>query len=306
MATNDPLDGEHGRHAEHPARIPARGWRDILLRIMDQMDSNHLSITAAGISYFALLAIFPGLAALVSLYGLFSDPMMVQRQLASVKTIIPFEAYAIIENQLHKIASQPETSLSIGFIGGLLLTLFSANRGVMTMIEAMNIVYEERETRGFIKLNLLSLFYTFVMILTIVISMIIIVIAPAVLAFLPVPGIVEVLVKYLPWPFLAAMIVLLLNFTYCYFPNRRRAKWRWITYGSAVATLVWILASLLFSFYVSNFGDYNKTYGSVGAVVVLMIWFYISAFIVLLGGTLNAEMEHQTAVRQESHQSVQA
>lgn len=296
MATNDAQDGEHGRHAEHPAGIPARGWRDILLRIKDQMDNNHLSITAAGISYFALLAIFPGLAALVSLYGLFSDPMMVQRQLAAVKTIIPFEAYAIIENQLHKIASQPQSSLSIGFIGGLLLTLFSANRGVMTMIEAMNIVYEERETRGVIKLNLLSLFYTFVMILTIVISITIIVIAPAVLAFLPVPGMVEVLVKYLPWPFLAAMIVLLLNFTYSYFPNRRRAKWQWITYGSAVATLVWIVASLLFSFYVSNFGDYNKTYGSVGAVVVLMIWFYISAFIVLLGGTLNAEMEHQTAV----------
>lgn len=296
MATNDPQDGEHGRQAEHPATIPARGWRDILLRIRDQMDSNHLSITAAGISYFALLAIFPGLAALVSLYGLFSDPMMVQRQLASVKTIIPFEAYALIENQLHKIASQPQGSLSIGFVGGLLLTLFSANKGVMTMIEAMNIVYEEKETRGFIKLNLLSLFYTFVMILTIIISMVIIVIAPAVLAFLPVPDVVEALVKYLPWPFLAAMIVLLLNFTYCYFPNRRRAKWRWITYGSAVATLVWIVASLLFSFYVSNFGDYNKTYGSVGAVVVLMIWFYISAFIVLLGGTLNAETEHQTAV----------
>ena len=296
MAFRDPDDGAHGRPAEHPAKIPARGWRDILLRIKDQMDGNHLSITAAGIAYFAFLAIFPGLAALVSLYGLFSDPTAVQRQLSAVQTIIPFEAYAIIENQLHKIALQPPSSLSFGFIGGLLLTLFSANKGVMAMIEAMNIVYEEKETRGFIKLNLLSLFYTFVMTLTIAISIIIIVIAPAVLAFLPVPDMVEALVKYLPWPFLAAMIILLLNFTYCYFPNRRRAKWRWITYGSAVAALVWIVASILFSFYVSNFGDYNKTYGSVGAVVVLMIWFYISAFIVLLGGTLNAEMEHQTAV----------
>jgi len=296
MPTRDLDDVERGRHAEHPKKIPARGWRDILLRMKEQMDNNHLSITAAGIAYFALLAVFPGLAALVSLYGLFSDPMMVQQQLASVKTIIPPEAYTIIEGQLHTIAAQPQGTLSFGFAGGLLLTLFSANKGVITMIEAMNIVYEEEETRGFIKLNLLSLFYTFVMILIIVISIVIIVIAPAVLAFLPVPGMVEALVKYLPWPFLAAIIVLLLNFTYCYFPNRRRAKWRWITYGSIVAALVWILASVLFSFYVNNFGDFNKTYGSVGAVVVLMMWFYISAFIVLLGGTLNAETEHQTAV----------
>lgn len=294
MSTRNDEDQRHGRHAEHPAKIPKRGWRDILLRIKDQMNNNHLSITAAGIAYFALLAIFPGLAALVSLYGLFSDPLMVEQQLASVKTIIPPEAYSLIEGQLHTIASQPAGSLGFGFIGGLFLTLFSANKGVMTMIEAMNIVYEEEERRGFIKLNLLSLFYTFAMILTIVVSMIIIVVAPAVLAFLPVPGMVEALVKYLPWPFLAVIVVMLLNFTYCYFPNRRRAKWRWITYGSIVAAVVWIVASVLFSFYANNFGNFNKTYGSVGAVVVLMMWFYISAFIVLLGGTLNAEMEHQT------------
>ena len=295
MSTRDSDDIRHGRLAEHPKKIPSRGWRDILLRMKEQMDNNHLSITAAGIAYFALLAVFPGLAALVSLYGLFSDPTMVEQHLASIRTIIPPEAYTLIEGQLHTIAAQPAGSLGFGFIGGLLLTLFSANKGVMAMIEAMNIVYEEEERRGFFKLNLLSLLYTFVMILTIVVSMIIIVIAPAVLAFLPVPGMVEVLVKYLPWPFLAVIIVLLLNFTYCYFPNRRRAKWRWITYGSIVATVVWVLASVLFSFYANNFGNFNKTYGSVGAVVVLMMWFYISAFIVLLGGTLNAEMEHQTA-----------
>jgi len=296
MAFSEPDNGAHGRHADHPAKIPVKGWRDILLRMKDQMDANHLSITAAGVAYFAFLALFPGLAALVSLYGLFSDPMTVQKQLATVQSIMPYEAYAIIENQLQKIATQPQASLGLGFIGGLLLTLFSANKGVITMIEAMNIVYEEEETRGFFKLNLLSLFYTFVMILVNVISIIFIVIAPAVLAFLPLPGFAEALIKYLPWPFLALMIILLLDFTYCYFPNRRRVKWRWITYGSAIASGVWILASSLFSFYVSNFGNFNETYGSVGAVVVLMMWFYISAFIVLLGGTLNAEMEHQTAL----------
>lgn len=296
MAQSDREDRAHGRQAHDPKDIPARGWRDIMMRIKDQMDGNHLSITAAGIAYFAFLAMFPALAALVSLYGLFADPSTVQQQLASVKSIMPAEAYAIIQNQLHKIATQPSASLGLGFIGGLLLTLISANKGVKTMIEAMNIVYEEEETRGFIKLNLLSLFYTFVMILMIVLSMIIIVIAPAILAFLPLPEVAQALIKYLPWPFLALILILLLNFTYCYFPNRRRAKWRWITYGSAVASIVCILSSALFSYYVSNFGSFNETYGSVGAVVVLMMWFYISAFIVLLGGTLNAEMEHQTAV----------
>jgi membrane protein len=291
-----PVNGARGRHADHPAKIPSKGWRDIVLRIKDQMAANHLSITAAGIAYFAFLAIFPALAALVSLYGLFFDPMSVQQQLATVQSIMPREAFAIIENQLQTITSQPQANLGLGFVGGLLLTLFSANKGVVTLIEAMNIVYEEKETRGFLKRNLLSLFYTFVMIVMIVISLIFLVIAPSILAFLPLPGFAEILIKYLPWPFLALIIMLLLNFTYCYFPSRNRAKWRWITYGSALASGVWIAASALFAFYVSNFGNFNKTYGSVGAVVVLMIWFFISAYIVLLGGTLNAEMEHQTEV----------
>lgn len=296
MAFREPDNEAHGRHADHPAEIPAPGWRDILLRIKDQMEANHLSITAAGIAYFAFLAIFPGLAALVSLYGLFSDPMSVQKQLATVQSIMPQDAFAIIENQLKNIATQPQASLGLGFVGGLLLTLFSAGKGVSALIEAMNIVYEEQETRGFFKRNLLSLLYTLVIILMIVLCLIFLVITPVVLSFLRLPGISEALIKYLPWPFLALMIVLLLDFTYCYFPNRRRAKWRWVTYGSVFASGVWILASALFSFYVSNFGNFNQTYGSVGAVVVLMMWFYISAYIVLLGGTLNAEMEHQTAV----------
>lgn len=297
MATKKTGDAQRrrGRQAEKPTQIPAKGWRDILLRIKEKIDRNHLSIIAAGISYFALLAIFPGLAALVSLYGLFSDPMAVEQQLASVKSIIPPEAFGIIENQLHTIAAQSDSNLSFGFIGGLLLTLLSANKGVMTVIEALNIVYEENESRGFIKKNLLSLFYTFIMILVVVVTLIIIVIAPAVLAFLPIPAQLQTLFNFLQWPFLAIMILMLLNFTYCYFPDRERAKWRWITSGSLFAGGLWIVASAIFSYYVSHFGDYNKMYGSVGAVVVLMIWFYISAFIVLLGGQLNAEMEHQTA-----------
>lgn len=295
MALKEPDNGAQSRHHFQPAKNPTKGWRDIMLRMKDQLQANHLSITAAGIAYFAFLAIFPGLAAVVSLYGLFADPMKVQNQLATVQSIMPYEAFVIIESQLQKIATQPQASLGLGFIGGLLLTLLTANKGVITMIEAMNIVHKIEETRNFFKLNLLSLFYTLVMILMIVISLIFIVIAPAILAFLPLPDFVEALIKYLPWPFLALMIILLLNFTYCFFPNRRPVKWQWITYGSAIASGVWIMASALFSFYARNFGNFNQIYGSVGAVVVMMMWLYISAYIVLLGGTLNAEMEHLRA-----------
>jgi membrane protein len=260
-----------------------------------QLETNQLSITAAGIAFFAFLAIFPALAALVSLYGLFADPMRVQNQLATVQSIMPHEAYTIIENQLQKIVTQPQASLGLGFIGGLLLTLFSANKGVITMIGAMNMVYEHEETRGFFKLNLLSLFYTFVMILMIVISIIFIVIAPAILAFLPLPSSVEALIKYLPWPFArfddhppAQFHLLLLSQ-----PQTGQVAMDHLRFGYRK----WRLASGIrsFSFYASNFGNFNETYGSVGAVVVMMIWFYISAFIVLLGGTLNAAMEHQAA-----------
>ncbi|MDW7772102.1 MAG: YihY/virulence factor BrkB family protein [Desulfobulbaceae bacterium] len=288
-------DNRRGRHAESPGKIPLKGWKNILLRVKENLGKDHLSIISAGVAFYAMLAIFPGLTALVSLYGLVSDPMGVQDQLAALRHLIPPEAYTILETQLRNIAEQPGGSLSFGFIGGLLITLWSANKGVKTLMEALNIVYEEKESRGFIRKNLLSLFFTFLVISFIVLTLIAIVVAPALLKFLPLPVSTQKLFTYMQWPFLALMVILLLNFTYGYFPNRRRPKWRWVTSGSLFAGIFWILASALFSFYVVNFGNYNKMYGSVGAVIVLMMWFYLSSFIILLGGELNSEVEHQTA-----------
>ena len=295
MGTDPSENNRRGRQAESPSKIPYQGWRDILLRVKEKLGRDHLSIIAAGVAFYAMLAIFPGLTALVSLYGLVSDPFQVQEQLATISRLIPPEAYRIIENQLRTLAQQPGGSLSLGFFGGLLLTLWSANQGVKALIEALNIVYQESEARGIIKLNLFSLLFTFLTVLFVVVTLFAIVITPAILEFLPIPVSTKTLYNLLQWPFLAMLISLLLDFTYCYFPSRHRAKWRWVTYGSFFAGIFWMLASALFSFYVTNFSNYNKMYGSVGAVIVLMMWFYISSFIILLGGELNSEMELQTA-----------
>lgn len=283
--------------------IPVRGWREILSRVKADLGRDHFSIIAAGVAFFALLALFPGLAALVSLYGLISDPLEVQAQLAMVSGLMPPAAYRIIETQLQSIARQSGGSLGFGFFGGLLLTLWSANKGVKALMEALNIAYEEKETRGFIKQNLLSLVFTFLSILFVVVTLAILVVTPALLELLPLPGSTQRLYQLLRWALLAVMAIMLLNFTYCYLPNRPAARWRWLSHGSFFAWFFWMLASALFSYYTVNFGNYHKTYGSLGAVVVLMMWFYLTVFIILLGGELNAELEQQTALDQARGES---
>lgn len=293
-------DEKHGGGVKRPEKKTLAGLFDIVWRIKDKIGSNHLSIVAAGVSFYSLLAIFPGLAALVSMYGLASDPLDVPHQIQTLKTLIPPVAYNILENQLQEIAQQSQRNLSFGFFGGLFLSIWSANKGVKSMMEALNIVYEEKETRGIIKKNLFSLLYTFLAVCFMVIILITLLIIPSVLKFLNISFLIKKFYPYLQWPFLAALIILILNFTYRYFPDRKKSKWKWVSYGSFFSGIFWIIASVLFSFYVVNFGNFNKMYGPVGAIIVLMLWFYLSAYIMLLGGELNSEIERRADLESES------
>lgn len=283
-----------GREAARPREIPRSGWRDILLRVKDDISKNNLSMIAAGVAFYALLAIFPALAALVSIYGLIAEPADVQSQLQAVGGILPQEAQRIIEGQLTRVVTSSGTALSLGVALGLLLTVWSATAGTKALMTAMNFAYEEQETRSFLKFNALALALTLGGLIIGVIVIALVVAMPALLGSLGLGSLAQTLVSLLRWPLLAVVAMLALAAVYRFGPARRNPKWRWVTWGAIAATVVWLVGSIAFSIYIANFADYNKTYGSMGAVIILLMWFYVSAFVVLLGAALNAEMEHQT------------
>jgi len=288
--------GGRGRSADRPTDIPKLGWKDILWRTWEEQGKDNISMVAAGVAYYALLAIFPAVAALVSIYGLVADPAGVERQVDNLAGLLPPDALQIIRDQAHSVATAPPQGLGFGVLFGLLLTLWSASRGTNSLITALNIAYGEEERRGFIKLAFVSLALTLAGLLFLVVTLGLIVAVPAAINLL---GLKDTPIGWVAslarWPILAVAIVIALAALYRYAPDRREPKWRWVSWGSGVATLLWIIASVGFSIYVSNFGSYNETYGSVGAVVVLLLWFNLTSYVILMGAELNAEIEHQTA-----------
>ena len=286
--------GNRGRRASTPSEIPASGWKDIGLRVFHDVGENRIVSVAAGVTFYVLLAIFPAVAALVSCYGLIADASTINDQLQSLSSMMPSGAVEIIGEQVKRINEQGNTTLGITFFTGLALSLWSANGGMKAVFDALNIVYEERESRNFFWLNLRSLSFTAGALLFVVLALAGIVVVPVAFKFI---GLSEQawFLSLLRWPALLLVVLGALALLYRYGPSRDAPRWRWVTWGSAVAALLWITASVLFSWYVSNFGSYNKTYGSLGAVIGFMTWIWISTIIVLIGAEINAEMEHQTA-----------
>lgn len=287
---------EHGRGrlARHPSQIPARGWKDIAIRVYKSVSDDRILAEAAGVTYYALLAIFPAIAALVSIYGMFADPAEIASTLDGVKGILPGGAIDVVREQLTRIAAQPRSTLGLGAIFGLLVALWSANAGIKALFDALNVVYGEKEKRGFFAVNATSLAFTIAAIGFLLIAIGAIAGLPAILKHLPLGHVLEWIISLLRWPLLLASVVVALAFIYRYGPSRDRPKWKWVTWGSAIAGVLWLGVSALFSWYAANFGSYNETYGSLGAVIGFMTWLWISAIVILLGGEINAEMEHQT------------
>ena len=278
-----------------PSEIPARGWKDILVRTYGELGEDRVVAIAAGVTFYVLLAIFPAIAALVSLYGLFADPQTIGTHLKDAGAVLPGGAVDIIGEQINSLVAQGGKTLGLTFFTGLAISLWSANAGIKALIDALNVVYGEKEKRGFFKLNALSLTFTVGIIAFMLLAMGAMVALPIVLDQVGLGRLTEVLIKLARWPvmFLAAALVIAL--LYRYGPSRDTAKWRWVSWGSALAAIVWIVASILFSWYAANFGSYNKTYGSLGAAIGFMTWIWISTIVILVGAELDAEMEHQTA-----------
>jgi membrane protein len=284
-----------GRHADTPQQIPARGWWDILWRVKAEMSKDNLSVLSAGIAFYSLLAIFPALAAAVSIYGLVFDPHGVEQQLSSVISIIPEEARKIITDQLTMITSQPKQSLGWGVVVALVFALWSASSAIQTLMTGLNIVYDEREQRGVVRFYATALGLTVGGIVFGLVALSLIAALPAALKFVGLPHSVETTLLLARWPLLAISVMFALAVLYRFAPSREKPRWLWVSWGAVVATVLWLLSSILFSYYVSHFASYNQTYGTLGAVVILLMWFYLTGYVVLMGGEFNAEMEHQTA-----------
>ena len=284
-----------GRQADAPSQIPMRGWKDILLRVYQNIGKDRVLVIAAGVTFYCLLALFPAVAALVAIYGLFADPASLTSYLQSMAGVLPDGAIDVIRDQMSRIASHGASTLSLTFLAGLAVSLWSANAGVKSMFDALNLVYNEEEKRGLIKLNLISLAFTAAAILFLILAVAALVVLPVALNYVGLGGVTKWLADLGRWPVLLVVVAVALAALYRFGPSRREPKWRWLSYGSAFAAVVWIAMSVLFSWYATNFGSYNATYGSLGAVIGFMVWMWLSTIVILIGAEINAEMEHQTS-----------
>ncbi|UHS59874.1 YihY/virulence factor BrkB family protein [Agrobacterium vaccinii] len=278
-----------------PNEIPFRGLRDVFWRVLSEFSEDRVTLIAAGATYYLLLALFPALAALVSLYGVVSDPATIAKHISFLSRVFPPGSFDLILGQLDALAQQKNSTLSIGVITGFLIALWSANNGIKALFEAMNIAYGEKEKRGLIRLNLISLFFTFGAMVIAVALITAIGVIPVVLAYLWLDGWTELLATVARWPILLLLVGSGITMMYRYGPSRNPAKIKWLTWGAGFSTSLWLATSVLFSFYLENFADYNATYGTLGALIGFMVWIWISVIILILGAEINSELEHQTS-----------
>ena len=283
-----------GRHADKPTEIPAKGWKDIALRLKGEIADDHVGLIAAGVAFYALMAIFPAITALMALSGLVLEPAEVTAQLEGLTQMIPEEAAQIILDQAVAVTGSEEGGLGVAFVIGILLAIYSASKGMGSLMEGLNVAYDEDETRGFVKRTLWTLGLTLFLIVGLILGLTATLAVPALLAVFTLPDWVEIVVALARWLLLALLTIAGLAVLYRFGPARDNAEWKWLTPGAILACIVWIVASIGFSVYVSNFSSYNESFGSMAGAIILLMWLWISAFIVLLGAELNAEIEAQT------------
>ena len=283
-----------GREAEGPTDIPAKGWKDILYRTFKEVSNDRVTLVAAGVTFYLLLALAPTLAALVSLYGLLFDPATLREHAAALSGVLPGGAMDILNEQLDRLAAAGGGQLGFAFLLSLALALWSANSGVKTLFEAMNVAYDEEEERGFVKLTLVTMVFT---ICTLASIIGLIAFNVAFTGFTSATGLNSLpdwIINAITAGIALLALITFMAALYRFGPSRESPRWRWITPGAIFAGIFIVIVSALFSFYVANFGTYNETYGSLGAVVGFLTWLWLTMIVLIMGGELNSEMEHQT------------
>lgn len=291
----DGADHEHdrGRHARKPSDIPKQGWLDIAIRVKNEVTKDNVSLIASGLALYALLAVFPALAAAVSIYGLFASPGDIAHQLDAFAGVLPAAGTQVLQDELTSLSGRDQ-ALGIGLVVGIAIALWSARKGMTALMTTMNVAYDERETRHWFKQILVSMAFTIGAVIGFLVVMSLIVAVPLVLKVLPLGKAAEVVILALRWILLWIIAVFGMACVYRYAPSRREAQWRWLSWGSAIAATLWLAGSLLFALYAHYSDTYGKTYGALGGVVVLLMWFYLTGYVIILGAEINSEMERQT------------
>lgn len=291
---HEPGQSPPGSDATTPTEIPSGGWKQIALRTRDQIKSDRVGLMSAGVAFYAMLAIFPTIIAALTVWGLVAEPEQIQQTMDSYSSQLPDGAGELVSSQVSRIAENSDSSLGWALFASLAAALWSASSGTKGLMNAVNAAYDEPETRGFLKTRGMALALTVGGVFFGLILVGLIAVIPALLGTVGLGSTAEELLRWGRWPLLALALMVGLTVIYRYAPDRDHPQWRWLGWGSGVAVVVWLLASAGFAWYVTEFGSFGETYGSIAGVIVLMLWFFLSAFAILLGAEVNAEMEHQT------------
>ncbi len=271
-------------------KIPFSGWKHILIEVKDEIGADYVGLISAGVAFYAFLAIFPAIMALISIYGLATDPHQIERQLSQISSMMPQEAFQILQRRIETFIQTYSNSLGVSTLIGIGFSIWSANKGTKSLFKGVDIAYDTVNDRGFFRQVLLAFIFTVFGTILLALSMALIVGFPAMVGGLDLPANIEKLIGWLRWPVLAIIVTFFLCLIYQHAPARSRPALKWVLPGAIVSTVLWLLASWGFSFYVSNFASYGEIYGSVSAVVVMLLWLYITSFIVLLGAEINSEI----------------
>lgn len=285
--------------AEKPKQLKWQAWKQIGKRVKSQLTVDHISIVSAGVAFYFFLSLFPTFIAAISIFGLVMEPAQIQQQISEMAHILPDQSSQMISNILEGIADKSGKSLSWSLVWSILFSLFTAMQGTKAVFEGINVAYDEIDGRGFFKYNGLTLLFTLSGILIGIISVALVIIFPAIIESINLTASrIEDIIPWLRWPVLALVVMGVLAITYKIAPDRRNPQFTWVSWGAVIATILWLGGSILFSIYISNFANYDKIYGSFAAVIILMLWFFITAYVILLGAEINSEMEHQ--IRKDS------
>ncbi len=283
-----------GEDAQWPHQIPLAGWIDIGKRTFHEMKADNVQIVAAGVAFYFFLSVFPTIIATISVYSLVIEPDQIREQISKLSLILPEQAFGMIKEFLEPVIAKSDKEIGWGLAISVLVSIWSANKGTSALFEGVNIAYDENDTRGIIKKNLLTLVFTLGGVVVGLISLLIVIFFPLLIKNLGLTPQIEHMLTWVRWVLLGIILVLTLSMVYKFAPNRRSPKLRWVSWGALLGSLLWLAGSMLFSWYVSNFGSYDDLYGSFAAVAILMLWLFLTAFIVLMGAEINSEMEHQT------------
>ena len=284
-----------GRGATRPTQIPKAGWLDVLWRVKDEISRDHVLLIGAGVAFYGLLAIFPAISALMAVTGLLYEPAELVAALEGVTAVVPPDVSEMLLEQAKAVAGSETGGLTLGLVISLGLALWSASAGVGSLMEGINVAYDERETRGFVKLKAITLGLTLCMILGVVLAGLLAIGIPIALSFLTWSPTMETLVRWLAYVPMALIVLVGIGVLYRFGPDRDAARWRWLTPGAVLALMLWLIASVGFSIYVENFASYNETFGSLAGVIVVLMWMWLSAVVILIGAEVNSELEAQTA-----------